>query len=325
MHAPSEAASQAQGDMLAEVAAGLARPQKELSPKYFYDRRGSELFDAITRLPEYYLTRAERALLEAFVPGWVAAERPASLVELGAGSADKTRIILDAMIGRHAGDAADHPPVYVPVDISGDFLKSVAARLRQEYPALEIQPMIADISTNVHRPDGLPGPAVFALLGSTIGNFKPDNAVRLLGRVRQAMAPADRLLLGIDLKKDRATLETAYNDEAGITAAFNRNVLRVLNRELHADFDPDAFEHRAFYADEHDRIEMHLVARRAHTVHIPGMDPVRVEAGESIRTELSHKYDRNSVAALLRRAGLTTDRWQADADVFALAVARAAD
>lgn len=322
MHVTSDAAPRSRDDMLAEVAAGLARSQKEVSPKYFYDRRGSELFDAITRLPEYYLTRAERALLRSFVPGWVAAELPVSLVELGAGSADKTRIILDAMGARHEA-SFDRRPVYVPVDISGDFLDSVAARLRREYPALEVLPVVADISGGVPRPDRLPAPAIFALLGSTIGNFTTNGAARLLGRVRHAMDPADRLLLGVDLRKDRATLEAAYNDEAGITAAFNRNILNVLNRRLGADFDPDGFEHCAYYSEEHHRIEMHLVARRAQTVHIPGSEPVHIQARETIRTELSHKYDRETVAQLFRAAGLTPDRWESD-DVFALAVARIA-
>ncbi|MEJ2215058.1 MAG: L-histidine N(alpha)-methyltransferase [Gemmatimonadota bacterium] len=322
MHAASHAAPHARDDMLAEVAAGLARSQKEVSPKYFYDRRGSELFHEITRLPEYYLTRTERALLHSFVPGWVASEAPASLVELGAGSADKTRIILDAM-GARDGASARRRPVYVPVDISGDFLESVAAGLRHEYPALEVLPMVADISRGVARPDRLPAPAIFALLGSTIGNFKPDSAVRLLGHVRHAMDPADRLLLGVDLRKDRATLEAAYNDEAGITAAFNRNILSVLNHRLGANFDPDGFEHCAYYSEEHHRIEMHLVARRAQTVHIPGLEPVHIQAGETIRTELSHKYDRETVAQLFRSAGLTPDRWESD-DAFALAVATAA-
>ncbi|MEJ2184847.1 MAG: L-histidine N(alpha)-methyltransferase [Gemmatimonadota bacterium] len=324
MRSASESAPKAPGDMLAEVAAGLARPQKEVSPKFFYDRRGSELFDAITRLPEYYLTRAERALLKTFAPSWVAAERPTSLVELGAGSADKTRIILDAMGARDAGNDGEQP-VYVPVDISGDFLAGVAERLRREYPALQVRPLVADISAGVPRPAGLPEPALFALLGSTIGNFKPENAARLLKRVCHAMEASDRLLLGVDLKKDRATLEAAYNDPAGVTAAFNLNVLRVLNRKLDADFDLDGFEHRAFYSEEHDRIEMHLVARRSQTVHIPGAEPVHVEAGESIRTELSHKYDRETVAGLFRSAGLAPDGWHADDDgAFALAIARVA-
>ncbi len=309
--------------MLAEVAAGLARPQKEISPKYFYDRRGSELFDAITRLPEYYLTRAERALLESFAPAWIAAARPASLVELGAGSADKTRIILEAMGASGTNGREDHRPVYVPVDISGDFLDSVAAGLRQDYPALDVRPMVADMTTHVQRPRRLPEPAVFALLGSTIGNFKPHNAIRLLDRVRRAMKPADRLLLGMDLKKDRAMLEAAYNDRAGITAAFNLNVLDVLNRKLGADFQPEAFEHRAFYSDEQARIEMHLVARRPQTVHIPGMEPLHIDAGESIRTELSHKYDRKTASDLFNKAGLALEDWHTgDNAVFALAVAR---
>ncbi|HKJ93122.1 MAG TPA: L-histidine N(alpha)-methyltransferase, partial [Longimicrobiales bacterium] len=273
--------------------------------------------------PEYYPTRAERALLRSFAPGWVAAEQPRSLVELGAGSADKTRIILEAMGA--ANDAAGPTrPVYVPVDISGEYLKAVAESLRSEYPALQVAPMVADISAGFLRPTRLPSPAAFALLGSTIGNFKPANAVRLLRRIRDAMQDGDRLLLGVDLKKDRATLEAAYNDAAGVTAAFNRNVLHVLNRELAADFDPAAFEHRAFYSEEEGRIEMHLVARRPQVVRIPGIRRVSFREGESLRTELSHKYDRKTVTALLQQAGLGLDRWEPDrGDSFALAVARA--
>jgi L-histidine N-alpha-methyltransferase len=305
--------------MRADVAAGLARPQKELLPKYFYDRRGSELFEEITRLPEYYLTRAERSLLRDFVPGWVADREVEGLIELGAGNADKTRIILDAMAAH-----ADHP-VYVPVDISGEFLESAARAVRQEYPSLSVEPVIADFTVGVHPPDGLPRPTAFALLGSTIGNFKPDNAVRLLAGIAEAMRDDDLLLLGLDLKKDRAVLEAAYDDASGVTAAFNLNVLRVLNRELGTDFQEDGFQHRALYNDEKGRIEMHLVARRDMDVHIPEAGTFHLRAGETIRTELSHKYDRATAEKLLQQAGLALDHWHPDADgAFALTVARSA-
>jgi len=292
--------------MLAEVAAGLAAPQKELSPKYFYDQRGSELFEAITRLPEYYPTRTERALLEGWMPELMAQLGTRTLIELGAGNAEKSRIILDAM--RATGLAE----LYVPIDVSATFLSQTAAQLRREYPGLTVEPAIADISVELNLPRRMPRPALFAFLGSTIGNFYPPPAIRLLARVRAAMGPGDRFLMGVDLRKDIARIEAAYNDSQGITAEFNRNMLLVLNHELGADFDPRAFEHRAFYDTVAHRIEMHLVSTRDQVVTIPGLDPVAFAPGESIRTEISTKYDRGSVAALFDAAGLRIEAWPTD-------------
>jgi L-histidine N-alpha-methyltransferase len=292
--------------MLAEVAAGLAAPQKELSPKYFYDQRGSELFEAITRLPEYYPTRTERALLEGWMPELMVQLGTRTLIELGAGNAEKSRIILDAM--RATGLAE----LYVPIDVSATFLSQTAAQLRREYPGLAVEPAIADISVELNLPRRMPRPALFAFLGSTIGNFYPPAAIRLLGRVRAAMTPGDRFLMGVDLRKDIARIEAAYNDSQGITAEFNRNMLRVLNHELGADFDADAFEHLAFYDRVAHRIEMHLVAARDQVVEIPGIAPVRFAKGESIRTEISTKYDRASVSALFDAAGLRIEAWPTD-------------
>lgn len=307
--------------MRAEVADGLRRARKEISPKWFYDQRGSELFEEITRLPEYYPTRSERALLESFAPDWIPAVAPRSLVELGAGAADKTRILLDAI--RHVSPGA----TYVPVDISAEFLESAAEGLREDYPGLEIQPLVADMTERVEVPPDLPRPAVFALLGSTIGNFRPGAAVALLARARSGMRRDDRFLLGADLEKDAAVLEAAYNDDAGVTAEFNRNVLSVLNRELGADFDVAAFRHHAFYSAEHHRVEMHLVAERAMTVTIPGAGAFRLEADEGIRTEISCKYDRARVEDMFAGAGLELERWVEGPDDrhrFALAVGRRA-
>jgi len=301
--------------MLAEVAEGLSSPQKELSPKYFYDQRGSELFEEITRLEEYYPTRTERALLEGWMPSLVRRLGSRTLVELGAGSAEKSRVILDAM--RAAGTAE----LYVPIDVSARFLAQAAARLRREYPRLAVEPAIADISEEFDLPRGLARPALFAFLGGTIGNFYPPAAIRLIARVRAAMDPGDRFLMGVDLRKDVARIEAAYNDARGVTAAFNRNMLLVLNHELGADFDPAAFEHLAFYEPVAHRIEMHLVSRRAHTVTIPGIGAVRFEAGESLRTEISAKHDRESVAQLFEAAGLELEEWRADPEsLFALVV-----
>jgi L-histidine Nalpha-methyltransferase len=297
-----------------DVARGLAMPQKQLDPKYFYDERGSELFEAITELPEYYLTRAERTLLQSHVPRFVAQMRPRSLVELGAGSANKTRIILDAMYD--AGTAEQ----YVPVDVSRDFLEESASRLRENYPALRVTTTVGDFSTELYLPE-IERPTLFVFLGSTIGNFEEEAAVGILARIARQMWAEDRFLLGADLRKDIAVVEAAYNDGAGVTAEFNLNVLRVLNRELDADFDLTAFSHRAIYNRDMQRIEMHLDSLRDQIVSIPDIGEIRVGKGESICTELSCKYDRPGVDALFRQAGLRLDEWMTGTDdLFALAV-----
>ena len=301
--------------MLAEVAEGLALPQKELPPKYFYDQRGSELFEAITRLPEYYQTRTERALLEGWMPHLIARLGTRTLVELGAGNAEKSRVILDAM------RAADTAELYVPIDVSATFLAQTAAQLRREYPRLLVEPIVADISEELRLPRRVPSPALIAFIGGTIGNFYPTAAIRLLARVRAVMSPGDRFLMGVDLRKDIGRIEAAYNDAQGITAEFNRNMLRVLNHELGADFEPDAFEHRAFYDRNAHWIEMHLVSRRPQRVTIPGVGVVGFDQGETLRTEISAKYDESSVAELFRAAGLAVEDWRTDADrLFALVV-----
>lgn len=302
--------------LMRDVASGLSRPQKELPPKYFYDRRGSELFDEITRLPEYYLTRTERALLDCWSGPLMDALRPAALVELGAGSAEKTRLLLDAMVYAGSGE------VYVPIDVSAEFLENAAESLRTEYPTLGIEPVVGDMTEPLAVGDDLPAPALIAFLGSTIGNFDPPAARRLLQNITRAMRPGDRFLLGADLRKDPRVIEAAYNDTQGVTAEFNLNVLRVLNRDLGADFDLRAFEHRAFYDGSLHRIEMHLVSTDDQEVSIPGVGAVRFAGGESIRTEISCKYDRESLASLLGMANMRIERWITDAPAsYALVVA----
>lgn len=295
--------------MRRDVLEGLRLPQKELSPKYFYDTRGSELFEEITYLDEYYPTRTEHALLRRWMPVWVAEDGPAALVELGAGSARKSRVVLDAMEEHGTGD------LYVPVDVSGAFLHETAARLRQEYADLRVEPAVRDITDPLALETRLPRPAWFALLGSTIGNFPREQAVALVRRVAEEMRPGDAFLLGADRRpgpdKTREDLERAYNDADGVTAAFNLNVLRVLNRELDADFDESTFRHQAFYAEEEDRIEMHLESVRDQVVRVGG-EPVAFEAGETIRTEVSCKHDRGSLEELLDAAGIRLDRWAED-------------
>jgi L-histidine N-alpha-methyltransferase len=302
--------------MLADVREGLAQPQKELSPKYFYDHRGSVLFEEITRLPEYYLTRTERMLLKRLAPVVARELRPASVIELGAGSAEKTRILLDALV-RPTGPSL----VYVPVDVSESFLDETATRLRAEYPGLAVRPVVADLA-EPFMPTDVPHPSLVAFLGSTIGNFDDCAAVDLLSRVRAGMHDEDRLLLGADLVKDVPAIEAAYNDARGVTAEFNRNVLRVLNHELGATFDPEAFAHRAFFNAAEGRIEMHLVAAKDQEVRIPGMGSVAFRRGESIRTEISNKYEPARLTRLLRQAGLSVQSWETDdAGGYALVIA----
>ncbi len=299
-----------------DVADGLSRPQKELPPRFFYDEHGSRLFEEITRLPEYYLTRTERTLLARWMPVWVGALKPRTLVELGAGSAEKTRIVLDAIT------AAVDSAVYVPVDVSAEFLDETAGRIGGDYPSIQVVPVAADFTDAFALPDGLPAPALHAFLGSTIGNFAPDDAVALLRRVGERMNSADRFLMGVDLRKAPAVIEAAYNDAAGVTAEFNRNMLRVVNAQAGADFDVDAWEHRASYNAADHWIEMHLVSLRDQVVRVPGAGTFAFAAGETIRTEISAKHDRGSVDAMFAASGLRVDEWTTDDDaLYALVLA----
>lgn len=301
--------------ILADVREGLSRRPRELSPKYFYDERGSALFEEITRLPEYYLTRAERSILLARASEIAEATGARTMIELGAGSAAKTRILLDAFES-HGSEFT-----YVPVDVSEDFLEKTGEALVREYPALSIEPIVADIGESLDVPPGIERPVLFAFLGSTIGNFDLSSAVKLLQRIRREMRPGDYLLLGTDLIKDADTLNAAYNDAAGVTAEFNRNILTVLNAELDADFEPSRWEHRAFYNAAEHRVEMHLHSIGDQAVTIPGLPTMRFTDGEGLRTELSHKYDRGIVNALGARACLRVERWYTDdAERFALSL-----
>jgi L-histidine Nalpha-methyltransferase len=302
--------------MLSDVRAGLSATPKQLSPKYFYDERGSELFEEITHLPEYYLTRSERALLEERIEEIVRVVRPCSLVELGAGSATKTRIIIDAM--RETGCAE----CYIPIDVSRDFLEATAVQLRADYPDVRVIPVVSDITEAFALPLTRT-PTLFAFLGSTIGNFSREESIRLLSHIASAMGSSDRLLLGADLIKDEAVLARAYNDSQGVTAEFNLNLLSRLNRELDANFPLAEFEHRAFYNRDHHRIEMHLVARRRLSVTIPQIGEIHFQSGETIRTEVSYKYDRRILDEILGASGLMMESWMpADDASFALALAR---
>ena len=295
---------------LRQVVADLRRPRKRIASTFHYDAKGSALFEEITRLEEYYPTRTERRLLELWMPRLVADLCPAALVELGAGSAEKSRIVLDAMIDHGCGRA------YVPIDVSRDFLEHTADKLRIEYPKLKVIPVVADITSPLPLPDDLPEPVWIAFLGSTLGNFEESGAVDLLARVRRRLRWGDRFLLGIDLRpgphKSAERIELAYNDHAGVTSAFSLNVLDVLNAEVGSDFDTSAFLHRAAYDVEAGRIETDLVSRREQAVHFPDGTTIELAEGEPIRTEISSKYDRPTIDDLFGRAGLVVDRWIED-------------
>ena len=237
--------------MAEDVREGLSSPFKEIPPKYFYDERGSELFERITELPEYYPTRAERTILESGAAEIVAAASPTTLIELGSGAASKTRILLNAM--RDAGSLE----TYVPVDISEEITRRVAEELVDEYEGLRVHGVVADYETHLERIPREEG-GLIAFLGGTIGNFRPGPRRSFLARIATLMYPGDSFLLGTDLVKDRELLEAAYNDSAGVTAEFNKNVLHVLNRELDADFDPDRFEHVAFWDADNQWIDIRL-------------------------------------------------------------------
>ena len=306
--------------MAADVRAGLTKPFKELSPRYFYDECGSELFERITELPEYYPTRAERAILERSAGEIVAAAgEPATLIELGSGSAAKTRVLLDAM--RDAGCLR----AYAPVDISEEITRSTANAIASEYD-IAVHGLVCDFELDLEAIP-LGGPRVIALLGGTIGNFEPAQRASFLRRVANLLGPEDRFLLGTDLVKDRETLELAYNDAAGVTAAFNKNVLAVLNRELEADFDVDAFEHTALWDDQNLWVDIRLRSLAQQSVKFAALDlVVEFEEGEEMRTEISTKFAREGLDGIYHEASLALGDcwWTEPDDLFALSLARAA-
>ena len=305
-------------DTLADdVRKGLSQPLKELPPKYFYDERGSELFDRITSLPEYYPTRAERSILNRHAPDIVADSGAEELVELGSGTASKTRALLYAMAG--AGSLRR----YVPFDVDASVVQACAVALGELYPGLHVHGVVGDFGRDLERvPEGRR--RLFAFLGGTIGNLYPAQRTRFLRELRTMMGPGDRLVIGTDLVKDRSMLEAAYNDSEGVTADFNRNVLRVINEGLYADFVPEAFEHVAFFDEANSWIEMRLRANGAQTVRIDGANlEVRFADGEEIRTEISAKFSRDAVTRELRQAGLRLEEFLTDeGGLFGVAVAR---
>ena len=293
-----------------EVLRGLLAERKTLPPKLFYDARGAELFERICELDEYYLTRTELAILRAHVDEIAALAGPrVALVEYGSGAGVKVRLLLDAFAA--AGTTVG---AYVPIDISREQLAAVATQLAAEYPGLPVQPVCADYTAPLRLPD-LPQRArrIAFFPGSTIGNFHPTEAAAFLRRVRRTVGPDGALVLGVDRRKDAATLNAAYDDRAGVTAEFNLNLLARLNRELGADFDLARFRHRAFFASEPSRVEMHLESTEPQTVHVAGV-PVRFARGETIWTESSYKYDLPRLHRLASSAGFVVRRRWTDED-----------
>jgi L-histidine Nalpha-methyltransferase len=301
-----------------DVLDGLTRPFKELPPKHFYDARGAELFDQICELPEYYQTRAERAILEQTATELATLTSAVELVELGSGTAAKTRVLLDAL---HSAGTLKR---YVPVDVTESMVRDCAETLTEEYPGLRVHGVIGDFERHLGGVPAAIGPRIVAFLGGTVGNFPPGSRRRFLRSIGSLLGPDDHLLMGTDLVKDPGVLEAAYDDEQGVTAEFNRNVLSVLNRELDADFDPEDFDHIALFDSEHEWIEMRLRSRREHTTLVRALDlPVHFDAGEEVRTEISAKFTPERLEGDLSAAGLELVRWLTDPEeLFALTLSR---
>ena len=296
-----------------DVLAGLSAPpgRRSLPPKWFYDDRGSQLFDEITRLPEYYPTRCERAILAARAAEIMGGDPVTTLIELGSGTSDKTRLLLDA--GVEGGRLAE----FVPFDVSEETLRAAAGALDSRYPSMSVHAIVGDFERHlgVLKEVGRPGERLVAFLGGTIGNLDPLGRSIFLGELAATLEPGDRLLLGTDLVKDRARLVLAYDDPAGVTAEFNRNVLAVINRQLGADFDPSAFAHVACWDGDQEWIEMRLRSLRAQSVWVQAVDlVVELAGGEEIRTEISAKFRPDRVEEELVTAGFGLQRWWTDPD-----------
>jgi len=295
-----------------ELLDGLRKDEKQISPKYFYDERGSQLFDEITKLPEYYLTNTESDIMLDNIEEIVAlVGEQASLIEFGSGSSLKTRILLE-----HLNDLA----VYVPVDISEEHLLASAEQIRSEFPHTEVLPVVADFTQqfDLPHPEIMPKRNVVYFPGSTIGNFTHDAALELLRVMRHEARDDGALLIGVDLQKDPAIIESAYNDSAGVTAEFNVNVLRHLNRDYGADFDVDTFSHDARYDPEEGRVVIRLVSSRDQVVNFAGTQ-INIENGEGILTEYSHKYTLDGFKTMARAAGFEVARvWTDDRALFSV-------
>jgi L-histidine Nalpha-methyltransferase len=307
IHAPSKTDALTDG-----VLEGMRKQPRQLSPVWFYDELGSFLFDNICELPEYYLTRTELQIMREHAPDMAHHIGPdAALIEFGSGTSTKTRELLNHL---------EKPAAYVPVDISRDHLLDAASAIARDYSTLRVIPICADFSRHFDLPVAVAAARrrVVYFPGSTLGNFDQEQARGLLQRMRQIIGTNGAVLIGIDLKKDPRILERAYNDRAGVTAEFNVNALRHMNRELGTDFDLDAFEHLAVWVEDLSRIEMHLVSKRDQVVHV-GDENVRIGKGEHLTTEFCHKYTLESFADLAATAGLSVSRvWMDPAKLFSV-------
>jgi dimethylhistidine N-methyltransferase len=302
------------GGLAAVVHEGLAATPKTLPCRFFYDQEGSALFEEICELPEYYVTRTEDEILRRRAPEIIAAlPDRVDLAELGSGSSRKTRRIIEALLERQRSLR------YLPIDISATMLRETARALSRDYPRLEVDPLALEYSAALdHLPAKRQGPLLVLFLGGNLGNFDPPAAIGFLRQIAAAMQPGDGLLLGLDLHKETAVLNAAYDDSQGVTARFNLNLLRRLNRELEADFHLDAFRHRAFYNEAEGRVEMHLVSLRDQSVTIAGRR-VEFRAGETIHTENSYKYTRAQIQALAHASGFSLQRqWTDDRGYFSV-------
>lgn len=306
--------------MTDDIQRGLTARPRRLPPKYFYDETGSALFERITELPEYYLTRAEDAILRDVGEDLVRRLAPRDIVEMGPGSCSKVRWLLNAL-------KDGHDIRYVAIDIGRESLVQAVGALAAEYPHVQVHAVVADFERHLGCLPPPTGRRLVLFFGSTIGNFDPPARRALLIQVRRLLGPYGRLLLGVDLVKNRGVLEAAYDDAAGVTREFNRNILSVVNRAVDGDFVPEAWRHHSFYSTAASRIEMHLLADTRQRVHLKALELVLdFDAGDGIWTESSYKFTRESVAVMLSEAGLALDEWQTDRQgYFGLVVARPAE
>ncbi len=292
---------------LEDLGASLREPLPRIPSRFFYDDRGSDLFERICELPEYYPTRTERALLERIAPGAAATTRAETLIEIGSGAATKTRLLLDAL------DEQGTLRLYVPFDVAEATTQRIGEELTEEYPKLAVHGILGDFLADLSPLPKTEGHRLAIFLGGTIGNLNPTEAASFLHHLYRALSPGDFFLLGVDRVKPVARLEAAYNDSAGVTAAFNLNILRAVNEIAHGDFDPDGFRHRAFFDTRLSRIEMRLVATRPQRVNLADLDlALDFEPGDEILTEISTKYDRARAEALLSDAGFSPVAWYTD-------------
>ena len=304
-------------DIVEDVRIGLLSAPRSLPPKYFYDKRGSQLFEQICDTPEYYPTRIEEKLLSRHSEEIIAQVKPSEIMELGSGNAQKTRRLFDAC------EQIEHICTYAPLDVCEPMLENVSEQLQSEYDWLNVYPLLGDYHAGLQHLPETQGTRLYVFLGGTIGNFYPEQAQDFIKEIKATMQPGDYLLLGADRVKENHLLDAAYNDEQGITAEFNLNLLHVLNRELKADFNPEYFEHRAKFNSVHNRIEMYLLCTQDHIVRLQKLnEEIIFHQGDSILTEVSHKFTSDGLEELLQESGLNICRhYEPDNQYFSLILA----